>query len=112
MQYRSEASGYAPHLPQRRTDATSCTPQCMQNWSPASMGLRHCGQIGECCCGRYPAEAPDIIPGIGGGGIFMTGRGIDGNAGAVGAVSAATKSVADAYRFSSRAYDRRNTSSK
>lgn len=31
MQKRSEASGYAPHFRQRRTCATNCTPQCMQN---------------------------------------------------------------------------------
>ena len=60
MQYRSFASGYAPHLGQRRTVATNCTPQCMQNWSIASTSLRHDGQR---CMVPGSGPAPGMIRG-------------------------------------------------
>jgi hypothetical protein len=44
MQYWSLRSGYAPHCGHRRTFSTNCTPQCMQNWSVASIGPRQCEQ--------------------------------------------------------------------
>src|SRR5437762_6234182 len=82
MQYRSFASGYAPHFGQRRTVATSCTPQCMQNWSFASTGRRQLGQTVPCSAPVY--------------GVLGTGGGLCGSGGGAGAASARANSSADA----------------
>jgi len=85
MQNRSAGSGYAPHCGQRKTHSTSCTPQCMQNWSPAATARR---QLGHCF-----VDSACLCHGSGGG----SGGGVD------GALIADKNWSAEANLFSSRA---------
>src|SRR5689334_11865033 len=108
MQYWSLASGYAPHLGQRMTLATSCTPQCMQNWSMPPTGLWHCGQFAFECRGGID------IAGINGGCGTAVGVGIgrDVPMPGSGGGNALMNAWAFANLFSSRAYARLKTSSR